>query len=142
MTNPYLTQAQFVDFIVEAGQAVVSTVDPQGRPEAALVELAVTPAGDLLFNTKTATRKVVNLSHNPHVAVVVGWPSITLQIEGEAVRLEGADLDAAASVFSARFPKKSLDWSAFSLYRVRPEWLRYCALQPGSPSIIAEGLPA
>ena len=77
-----------------------------------------------------------------HVAVVVGCPSITLQIEGEAVRLEGADLDAAASVFSARFPKKSLDWSAFSLYRVRPEWLRYCALQPGSPSIIAEGLPA
>lgn len=142
MTNPYLTQAQFADFIVEAGQAVVSTVDPQGRPESALVELAVTSDGDLLFNTKTATRKVVNLEHSPHVALVVGWPSITLQIEGEAVRLEGADRDAAAAVFSARFPKKSLDRSVYSLYRVRPAWLRYCELQPGSPSIIAEGLPA
>lgn len=141
MTNPHLTRDQFVDFVRKAGQAVVSTADPQGRPEAALVEVAATPDGDLLFNTKTAARKVTNLDQNPRVAVVVGWPSTTVQIEGEAVRLEGAELDAAASVFSARFPGKPLNWSVFSLYRVRPDWVRYCALRPGLPPVVAEGLP-
>lgn len=141
MTNPHLTHAQFLAFVAEAGQAVVSTVDPTGRPESALVELAATPDGDLLFNTKSATRKVANLEHSPHVSLVVGWPKVTLQIEGEAVRLEGAELDAAAAVFSARFPNKPVDWSVFSLYLVRPAWLRYCAVRPGAGPIVAEGLP-
>lgn len=137
-----MTFDDYQRFISDSGQAVVATVTPEGRPEAALVELAVTSEGDLLFNTKTQARKVTNLAANPRVAIAVGWPEVTLQIEGEAALLAGDELEAAARIFTARYPEKPAVWTVFSLYRVRPDWLRYCAVNPaGGPPIIAEGLP-
>lgn len=137
-----MTLDEYKRFVTQAGQAVVATVTPQGRPEAALVELAVTPEGDLLFNTKTAARKVANLAASSRVAVAVGWPEVTLQIEGEAVLLEGEALEQGAALFTSRYPEKPADWSVFSLYRIHPEWMRYCGINPaGGPPIIAEGLP-
>lgn len=140
MSNEHLTREQFVYFVRAARQGVVATVDRSGQPEAALVEVGVLGDGDLLFQTKADARKSTNLFHNNRVAVVVGWDPVSLQIEGAAELLMGIELEAMAPLFAEQFPERPAMSEAFNLYRVRPEWLRYCESRPGQPPIVSEGL--
>src|SRR5256885_831159 len=77
---------------------VISTVSPQGTPEAALVGIATTDDHRVIFDTTTATRKHANLMHNPAAALVIAGPGEkTLQYEGRATEgppsgAEGSDL--------------------------------------------------
>jgi len=49
-----MTRAEFIEFVRAAKSGVVATVDAEGHPEAALVDLAVTDHGEVLFDTKLA----------------------------------------------------------------------------------------
>lgn len=140
MTNEHLTREQFVYFVRAARHGVVATVDRDGNPEAALVEVGVLGDGDLLFQTKAAARKVSNLFHRNRVAFVIGWVPVSLQIEGDAELLMGVELDAMATLFAEQFPERPAMSEEFNLYRVRPDWLRYCEAQPGRPPVMSEGL--
>src|ERR1700740_655142 len=72
-------------FISQNKLAVVSTIGKDGKPESALVGIAVSTNLELIFDTVETSRKYHNILANKHVSVVVGWDNeTTLQYEGEA----------------------------------------------------------
>jgi pyridoxine/pyridoxamine 5'-phosphate oxidase len=118
---------------------VVATVDPAGHPEAALVDLAVTGDGELVFDTTVATRKVANLAANPRVALVIGWSDgVSLQVEGVADILAGAEREAYGRVYQDQFPGSRVLLDEFAVVRVRPRWLRHYDAR-AEPARVVEG---
>lgn len=134
-----MTLEQFVAFVRAARQGVVATVDAAGEPEAALVGLAVTDGAALLFDSPDDARKVRNLRAHPRVAVVVGWDDdVSVQIEGDADVLSGAERSDHGAIYLDQFPgSRALD-PAFALVRVTPTWFRYYDAR-SSASVVIEG---
>jgi pyridoxine/pyridoxamine 5'-phosphate oxidase len=66
-----MTREEFAEFVRVAGMGVVATVDAEGNPEAALVDLAATNAGEVIFDSAVVARKVGNIAANPHFALPV-----------------------------------------------------------------------
>jgi general stress protein 26 len=134
-----MTREEFVAFVRSARLAVVATTNTGNQPEAALVEVAVTESGELVFDTRSEARKVKNLAHSPRVAVVVGWEDgVSLQLEGQADILTGPERIAYGQVFESQFPGSRALEEGFTLIRVVPDWLRYYDARPDS-SRVAEG---
>jgi pyridoxine/pyridoxamine 5'-phosphate oxidase len=107
---------------------VLSTVSPSGDPQAALVNIAVTPALELIFHTIETNRKCINLRRNPKIAAVIGWEDEqTVQYEGVAEELFEARLSDCKKIYLERFPDRGgrLAWPGLTFFRVRPAWLRY-----------------
>jgi pyridoxine/pyridoxamine 5'-phosphate oxidase len=125
-------------FIRHKRLAVISTVHPNGTPEAALVGIAVTPNNDIVFDTLSTTRKVVNLAARPAVALVVGWDDEqSVQIEGVARAPEGDDLAAVKAAYFAAWPdgKSRASFPSITYIAVRPRWLRYSSYL-GVPKVV------
>ena len=140
MSKELMTPAEFAEFVRSFGQAVVATADRDGRPEAALVEVAANDDGELVFDTKTEARKVANLFRNARVAIVVGWGGrVSVQVEGEAELLLGAQREKYARFYASQFPQRPPVNDQFALYRVRPAWLRVCESAPVGPPAVVEG---
>ncbi|HZZ23253.1 MAG TPA: pyridoxamine 5'-phosphate oxidase family protein [Roseiarcus sp.] len=107
---------------------VVSTVDEAGAPEAALMGFALTQAKEVVFDTLSTSRKVVNLARNPAAALVIGWDdNISLQIEGLARRPTGDDLASAKAAYFREWPdgRARENWPNIAYVVVRPKWVRY-----------------
>jgi pyridoxine/pyridoxamine 5'-phosphate oxidase len=132
-----MTRAEFVEFVRAAKLGVVATVDADGHPEAALVDLAVTDLGEVLFDTKVAARKVVNIGGNQRVALVVGWADrVSVQAEGDAEALVGAEREKYGRIHQEQVPKSRAFREGFTLVRMVPTWLRYFDARPESFSIV------
>ncbi|HTD98876.1 MAG TPA: pyridoxamine 5'-phosphate oxidase family protein [Mucilaginibacter sp.] len=81
-------------FIKQHKLGVVSTINSENEPEAALVGIAVSEDFEIIFDTVKTSRKYHNMLQNPKVAIVVGWDNeTTVQYEGEATIL-GSDAEA------------------------------------------------
>jgi pyridoxine/pyridoxamine 5'-phosphate oxidase len=132
-----MTRDQFISFVREARQGVVATVDGDGEPEAALVGLAVTDEAELLFDSLTDARKVRNIRAHPRVALVIGWDhDVSVQVEGRADLLTGAERAACGATYLEQFPgARALD-PAFVLVRVVPTWFRYYDARPDTPLVV------
>ena len=117
---------------------VLSTATKAGRPESALMGIAVTPGLEIIFDTVRSSRKYVNLKENPRVAWVVGCTTeITVQYEGEAEELEGEELAKYKEVYFQKFmdgPARE-NWAGITYFVVRPKWVRYCDYNPGQRRI-------
>jgi general stress protein 26 len=121
------------EFMRSGRLAVLSTADEQGRPEAALMGYAVTPELEIIFDTVKTSRKYPNLKKNPRVAWVLGCSSeITVQYEGMAQELEGAELAKYKKTYFAAFPDGPArqSWPGITYFVVRPKWVRYCDYHP------------
>jgi hypothetical protein len=122
------------DFIRSRGQGVIATAGSDGKPEAALMDLAVTPELEIIFETTDQTRKFTNLRHDDRVALVVGgWDGgETLQYDGVAQEPEGNALDRARSQFFSAFPQKlsHQNWPGNHYFLVRPLWVRFSNYHP------------
>jgi hypothetical protein len=121
-------KVQLLDFIGKQPLAVLSTVGRDGRPQAALMNVAVMPDLSLMFETTCETRKFGNIERDPRVALVIGWGGQeTLQYEGLAERPDGRRLEAARDAFIATFPAKAPDenWPGNNYFVVQPCWLRF-----------------
>jgi pyridoxine/pyridoxamine 5'-phosphate oxidase len=129
-----VTKNELYQFIRQYDLCVVSSVSPQGAPEAALVGYAVTPALELIFDTTDATRKCPNLRNNPHLAAVIGWADErTVQYEGIVDEPKGAELERLKSVYFEKFPdgEARASWPGLTYFRVKPTWIRYsCYYRP------------
>ncbi len=89
-----MDQAELVNFVRARGFGVIASRGPDGSPQAALVGIAATDQGELVFDCSRGSRKYANIEHHRAVALVVGWDDeVTVQIEGAAEVLAGADLD-------------------------------------------------
>jgi hypothetical protein len=130
--------AELQDFIARHRLAVLASSSANGAPQAALVNIAVTPALEIIFETTCETRKFANLERDPRAALVIGSGQETLQYEGLAMRPEGWAREAARDAFIAAFPDKAADenWPGNSYFLVRPQWLRFSSYY--RPRAIAE----
>jgi pyridoxine/pyridoxamine 5'-phosphate oxidase len=134
-----MTCGEFADFVRVAGMGVVATAGADGNPEAALVDLAATDAGEIIFDTAIVARKVANIAANPRVALVVGWnDGVSVQLEGRADILTGTERAEYGRIYTERFPGSRALRAEFAIIRVTPRWLRYYDARPGSFRV-AEG---
>lgn len=119
------------DFISKRKLGVIGTVTPDGKPEAAVMEAAVTPELELIFDTANITRKYANLRANPHVAFAFGWEEWdTVQYEGVAQELSGKERKRCRSIFLARHPD-ARKWDTLpetTYFKITPVWIRYTAM--------------
>jgi PPOX class probable F420-dependent enzyme len=128
-------RAELIPFIRERGLAVVSTSGPDGAPQAALVGVAATDDAEIVFDTPSDSRKFANIGRDPRVALVVGWEDeVTVQCEGVADVLEGAELDRCRPFYFRQYPDgvERAAWPGIAYVRVRPRWIRHSDYRPDS----------
>ncbi len=79
------------DFLQSQRVGVLATVSPDGDPYAAAIYFTVDPSFDVLFLTKTQTKKADNLEHNKHAMLVVYDPATqtTVQLTGLVSKIDG-----------------------------------------------------
>ena len=131
-------------FMARQRLGVVSSIGPDGRPQAALVGIAVTPELEIVFDTVDASRKYANLTARPACAFVLGWSSEqTVQLEGEAEELRGAELERYRRLYFDAWPdgRARLGWPGIVYFVVRPRWIRYSDYDR-VPALIEEIRPA
>jgi pyridoxine/pyridoxamine 5'-phosphate oxidase len=124
-----VTRQQVYEFMRSKRYAVISTIAADGRPEAALVGIAVTPELELVFDTVSSSRKWQNLQANKNVAAVIGWDNeLTVQFEGTAEFHTGEDLHQVKEQYFQAWPdgRDRQHWAGIDWIRVRPTWIRYC----------------
>src|SRR5260370_33664012 len=84
---------------------VVATASPSGKPEAALVGIAVSDCGELIFDTPAGARKLTNIERNDRVAVVIGWnDGIPVQLEGRARVVNDDERLRHGRLYAAQLP--------------------------------------
>ena len=143
-----MTREQLVAFIRRHRWGVVSSVAAEadidsGRPQSAVVGVAVSDQLELVFDTLGSTRKARNLRRDPRIAVVIGWDQEqTVQVEGIADEPTGADLARVQSCYFAQFSDgpSRLSWPGITYFRVRPTWIRFSDFRAGSAGAGGEPL--
>jgi pyridoxine/pyridoxamine 5'-phosphate oxidase len=133
-----VTKAAVHQFLASQRLGVLSCVGANGAPQSALVGIAVTPELEIVFDTVKTSRKYANLLARPACAFVMGWQGeTTVQYEGRAHELSGADLAAFKLVYFAAFPDgpEREKWPGIVYFVVRPSWLRYSDYDQRPPLI-------
>jgi len=110
--------------------AVVSTIGKDGKPESALVGIAVSTNLEIIFDTIKTSRKYHNILADKHVAMVVGWDNeTTLQYEGEAEVLSNDNVaENYKQIYYAAWPdgrERAETWPGLVHIKVTPKWVRY-----------------
>lgn len=124
-----MNKKQFVyDYIHQRTIGVLATTAKDGHPEAAVMEFGDTPDLELIFDTRTATRKYKNIKNNPRVAFVIGWEKgTTVQYEGIARELHGEELRKYKAIMFAKNPDFQR-WEHIpdmTYFVIKPLWVRY-----------------
>jgi pyridoxine/pyridoxamine 5'-phosphate oxidase len=124
-----IARPQILAFLKTKKFGVVASVSPEGKPQSAVVGIAVTDDLEILFDTLTTTRKIRNLRRARSVSMVVGWDrdEITVQIDGIADEPHGAELARLKETYFASHPggREREGWPNITWVRIRPQWLRY-----------------
>jgi general stress protein 26 len=118
------------NFIRQHQLAVISTIGSDGKPESALVGIAVSGNLDIIFDTLKTSRKYHNILHNPRIAIVVGWDNeTTVQYEGIAEVLGNDDAsDNYRKTYYTAWPdgrERAETWPGLVHIKVSPKWIRY-----------------
>lgn len=138
-----MERAELVDYVRLQRDGVVSTVGPDGAPQAAYLSLAATDRGELVFDARPESRKVANLRRDARVAVVVGGrDGTTLQCEGVADVLDGDDLVRCSAAYVDAFPEfaASVRSGTVVVIRVRLGWARFGDFRGDAPDVREVGL--
>lgn len=130
-----MTRAEMIGFLRLHKHAVQASVAADGGPQAAVIGVAVTDDGELVFDTLASTRKAANLRRDPRIALVIGWDDQTVQLEGVADRVTDARLIDA---YLATFPdgRDRLAWDGIEHWRVRPTWARHSDFRGAEAKIV------
>jgi PPOX class probable F420-dependent enzyme len=117
---------------------VIATRGPDGAPQAALIGVAVTDHGEIVFDTTRSSRKFRNIAADPRVALVVGLDDeVTVQAEGVADLPHGEELRRCTDAYFDQYPdgrERAKDPDIVH-FRVRLTWLRYSDYRSGSFTI-------
>lgn len=124
-------------FMTAQRYGVVSSIGPEGTPQAAAVGIATTPELEVVFDTVAASRKCANLRARPACSLVVWAGERTVQLEGEAREPTGAELEHYREVYFAVWPdgRERLSWPGITHFVIRPRWIRYSDFEREPPSI-------
>ena len=125
-----VTRELIYQFIARQKLGVVSTVNPDNTPEAAVVGIAVSEKLEIIFDTLKASRKYKNILRNSNVALVIGWDEeITVQYEGIAAVLENdGQAGRLKEIYFQAYPdgrERAATWPGLMHIKVIPKWIRY-----------------
>ncbi|HEX9105698.1 MAG TPA: pyridoxamine 5'-phosphate oxidase family protein [Longimicrobiales bacterium] len=140
-----MDKSELFDFMSRQRLAVVSSLGPDGTPQSALVDVAVTPELEIVFDTLSTTRKHANLTARPRCSVVLGWSGEqTVQLEGVAALLEGEELERCRDAYFAALPNAParVGWPGIAYFVVRPRWIRFSDFEQSPPLIMELTLQA
>jgi len=128
--------AQLVAYLRGSKLAVQASVAEAG-PQAAVIGFVVSDAGELFFDTSSASRKCQNLRRDPRIALVIGWDERTVQYEGLADEPVGEQLARFKALYFERFPdgRDRERWPDIVYFRVRPSWARLSDFTGPEPMI-------
>ncbi len=133
-----MTKAEIYAFLASQRLGVVSSISAAGQPQSALVGIAVTPDLEIIFDTVTMSRKYGNLVAQPVCSFVIGCQGeTTVQYEGIAQELSGADLVRYKRIYFAAFPDgpERESWPGIVYFVVRPTWVRFSGYDQRPPLI-------
>lgn len=136
-----LTKELIYQFINQQKLGVISTVNPENKPEAAVVGIAVSVNLEIIFDTVKASRKYRNILLEPNVALAIGWQDeITVQYEGVAEVLgDDNGADNLKEVYFRAFPdgrERAETWPGLVHIKVTPNWVRYSNFN--EPQVVEE----
>jgi len=123
-----VTKAELYSFLASQRLGVLSSVSAGGQPQSALVGIAVTPDLEIVFDTVKMSRKYGNLVAQTACSFVIGCQGeTTVQYEGIAQELSGANLVAYKQIYFAAFPDgpERQSWPGIVYFVVRPTWIRF-----------------
>jgi hypothetical protein len=139
---PGPTRAQLLQFLRQHRLAVQASVAATVGVQAAVVGIAVSDTFEVVFDTLETTRKVHNLTKDPHIALVIGGmldgEEQSVQYEGIADRPTGAELERLQELYFGVFPdgRDRLAWPGITYVRVKPLWLRFSDYRTAPPTIV------
>ena len=129
-----MPNAELIEFVRDHPWGVVATLGPEGQPQAALVGIAATDRGEIVFDTDPEARKVANVRRDERIAlVVVVHDEVTMQIEGTAGVPLGSERDRCLATYLQAYPdgrQRAEDGAV--LVRIRPTWVRIADFRPAS----------
>jgi len=126
-------KTELITFVRARGLGVIASRGPDGSPQAALIGIAATDQGELVFDCSRGSRKYANIKRDPSVALVVGWDDeVTVQIEGRGDVLSGVDLGRCTAAYFEQYPdgRDRAKSPEIAHIRVTPRWLRYSDYRP------------
>ena len=133
-----VTKQDLFEFISKRRLGVLSSIAADGTPQSALVGIAVSSELEIIFDTVMSSRKYGNLTSNPAASFVIGWEGeVTVQYEGTAELLVGADLERYREIYFLTWPdgRDRLSWAGIVHFVVRPTWIRYSDFDAHPPRI-------
>lgn len=135
-----MTRSQLIRFVQRQRLGVVSSLAPDGAPQAAVVGIATSEAGEIVFDTLGASRKARNLRRDPRASLVVWESECTVQLDGLADEPTGADLDRLREVYFAAYPdgRERLSWPGLTHFRIVPTWGRFSDFEASPAPLIVE----
>ncbi|HEX5098450.1 MAG TPA: pyridoxamine 5'-phosphate oxidase family protein [Polyangiaceae bacterium] len=138
MVSAPLTREELRSFLRAHKLVVLSSLGPDGAPQAAVVGYAVSDALELVFDTLTSTRKYRNLRADPRAALVVFEGERTVQLEGTVDFPEGDELERLRNVYFGPYPdgRERLAWTGITHGRVTLTWARLSDYAVEPPRIV------
>lgn len=125
-----------LSFLVNNETGVLATISNKGTPRARLVYYTVDDSFNIYFLTLANTRKVADITTNPHVAFTVFQTDTprTLQLEGTASDLTDTAtndplLVSFIKMLSSKntygIPIEHLDTAVIRFFKITPTWVRW-----------------
>lgn len=140
-----MDKAELLSYIRARKLAVVGTTGPDGRPQGALVGVAVTDGFQIIFDTTSDSRKHQNLQRDARIAVTFAGPGEqTLQVEGRAspvsVTAESDALYREAYYLAWPDGRERRTWPKIAYWRIDPDWVCFSDYERGPIIVEFEGL--
>ncbi len=133
-----MTEADVYRFMAGWKLGVLGTLGPDNAPQSAVMGFAVTEDLEIIFDTVKHSRKYPNLIERPRCSFAIGGDcEKTVQFEGEAEELKGAELEKYQKIYFAAWPDgpSRLNWPGIVYFVVRPRWIRYSDFNERPPLI-------
>jgi PPOX class probable F420-dependent enzyme len=135
-----MTRSQLIRFVQRQRLGVVSSLGADGAPQSAVVGIATSEAGEIVFDTLGASRKARNLRRDPRVSLVVWENERTVQLDGLADEPTGTELDRLREAYFAAYPdgRARQAWPGLTHFRIVPTWGRFSDFEASPEPLIAE----
>lgn len=123
--------ADIKSFVDTHRWAIEASSTADGKPQAAIIGIAMTDRLEVVFDTLSTSRKAANLRENPRLAMVIGgWDDDdprTLQLDGDIDFPQGDELKRLTDAYYAVFPDGTtrLEWPELVYVRLTPRWARF-----------------
>ena len=140
-----MDRAAIYSFMTQFRYGVISSTSSNGRPQSALVGIAVTQDLEIVFDTVKSSRKYPNLIERPTCSFVVGWGGEqTVQFEGVAIEPEDTELERVQQAYFAVWPDgpERVLWPTIAYFVVQPRWIRFSDFEQIPPLIVETDFPA